>query len=430
MAAQKSTAADHARRFNDIFSFGGFGGILITDSHFKEKEHFEMIDFSFLCPTEMIFGKGAQMKAGAETKKYGNKVLLHYGSGHIKKSGLYDQVTASLKQAGVDFLELGGVMPNPRLSLVREGIRLCRDSGVDFILAVGGGSVIDSAKAIALGAANDGDVWDFFTGKREAERALPLGVVLTIPAAGSESSAGSVVTNEETADKRHYDTQLVRPKFALMNPELTYTLPAYQTACGAADIMAHIMERYFTRVAHVDLTDRLCEATLKTVIRNVPLALAEPEGYAARAEIMWAGSIAHNDILGTGRIGDWSSHMIEHELSGINDVAHGAGLAIVFPAWMRYVYKQDISRFVQFAARVWNVETDHFDLEKTALAGIDAIKAYFRSIGLPVSLTEIGITPAHYERIATNCRRTSGDAVGNFMPLRTADIVEILKIAQ
>jgi alcohol dehydrogenase YqhD (iron-dependent ADH family) len=239
-----------------------------------------------------------------------------------------------------------------------------------------------------------------------------------------------VVTNEETADKRPYDSELLRPKFAFMNPELTYTLPPYQTACGAADIMAHIMERYFTQEKNVELTDRLCEAALKTIIDNVPAALADPDNYAARAEIMWTGSLAHNDLLGTGRIGDWSSHMIEHELSGINDVAHGAGLAVIFPAWMRYVYRQDINRFAQFAVRVWNVEMDYFDIEKTALKGIEAIKAFFKSIGLPVSLTEIGITPSHYDRIATNCRCTNGDAVGSFLPLKNADIVEILKIAQ
>jgi alcohol dehydrogenase YqhD (iron-dependent ADH family) len=389
-----------------------------------------MIDFRFLCPTEMIFGKDAELNVGEETKKYGSRVLLHYGGGHIKKSGLYERVTESLKKAGVHYVELPGVMPNPRLSLVREGIRLCREHGVDFILAVGGGSVIDSAKAIALGAVDDGDVWDFFAGLREAASALPVGVVLTIPAAGSESSAGSVITKEETSDKRAYDCEVLRPRFALMNPELTYSLPPYQTACGVSDIMAHIMERYFTRAKHVDLTDRLCEATLKTVIRSTPIVLAAPEDYDARAEIMWAGSIAHNGLLGTGRIGDWASHMIEHELSAINDVAHGAGLAIVFPAWMRYVYQQDVSRFAQFAVRVWNIEMDFFDPEKTALAGIAATKSFFQSIGLPVSLSEIGITPAHYERIAANCRRTEGDTVGRFVRLNSDDIINILKLAQ
>ena len=389
-----------------------------------------MINFRFSCPTEMIFGKDVQSAAGKETKKYGSKVLLHYGSSHIKKSGLYDQIKESLIDAGVDFVELGGVQPNPRLSLVREGIKLCRDTGVDFILAVGGGSVIDSAKAIAAGVLYNGDVWDFYTKGVQPVQALPIGVVLTIPAAGSESSNSSVITDLDNNNKRHMEGAALLPKFALMNPELTYTLPPYQTACGASDIMAHTMERYFTQEPNVDLTDRLCEATLKTIIGNVPVVLADPQNYAARAEIMWAGSIAHNDILGTGRISDWASHMIEHELSGINDVAHGAGLAIIFPAWMRYVYKQNVSRFAQFAVRVWNIEMDYFNPEKTALAGIDAIKAYFRSIGLPVSLTEIGITTEHYERIADNCRRTGNNAVGSFVPLQSKDIIEILKIAQ
>ena len=389
-----------------------------------------MENFRFSCPTEMIFGKDVQSFCGKETQKYGRKVLLHYGSGHIKKSGLYDQVSKSLMDAGVDYIELGGVQPNPRLSLVREGIQLCRENGVDFILAVGGGSVIDSAKAIALGTLFDGDVWDFYTTDVTPTEALPIGVVLTIPAAGSESSTGSVITDLDTSNKRHVDNAILRPKFALMNPELTCTLPSFQTACGASDIMAHIMERYFTRVSNVELTDRLCESTLKTIIGNVPVVLAEPDNYDARAEVMWAGSIAHNDFLGTGRVGDWASHMIEHELSAINDVAHGAGLAIIFPAWMRYVYKQDISRFAQFAVRVWNKEMDYFNPEKTALAGIDAIKSFFRSIGLPVSLSEIGITPQHYEHIADNCRRTGNNAVGSFVPLQSKDIIEILKIAQ
>ena len=389
-----------------------------------------MNSFRFLSPTEIIFGKDSESAVGAETKKYGSKVLLHYGSGHIKKSGLYNRVVDCLNTAGIAFVELGGVQPNPRLALVREGIRLCRENGIDFVLAVGGGSVIDSAKGIALGVKYDGDVWDFYCDKLEAEDALPVGVVLTIPAAGSESSRGTVLTDEERGDKRPYNSDLLRPRFALMNPELTYSLPPYQTACGASDIMAHIMERYFTRVPHVELTDRLCEAVLKTFIHNAPVVLGEPKNYDARAEIMWAGSIAHNDLLGTGRVGDWSSHMIEHELSGINDVAHGAGLAIIFPAWMRYVYKQDVSRFAQFAVRVWNREMDFFDPEKTALAGISATKEFFRSVGLPVSLTEIGITPDHYDRIAGNCRRNNGSALGSFLEMDVADIVEILKIAQ
>ena len=389
-----------------------------------------MENFEFLLKTKMIFGKNTQSDVGVETKKHGKKVLLHYGSGHIKKSGLYDQVTAALDKEGVEYVELGGVLPNPRLSLVREGIALCRETGVDFILAVGGGSAIDSAKAIAAGVPYDGDVWDFYITDARPKTALGLGVVLTIPAAGSESSPSSVVTDEDNANKRFLDDETIRPVFAILNPELTFSLPPYQTACGTVDIMIHIMERYFTNVQNVELTDRLCEVTLKTVIGNAQKVFEKPDDYAARAEIMWAGAIAHNDFLSTGRIGDWASHMIEHEISGINDVAHGAGLAVVTPAWMRYVYKQDVARFAQYAARVWNVEVDYFDLEATALEGIKRQKAFYKSIGMPTSLGEIGITSAHYQRIAENCRRNDGVTVGNFVKLKTEDILGILKLAE
>jgi len=288
-------------------------------------------NFIFLNPTRIIFGKGTENLVGAETKKHADKVLLHYGGGSIKKIGLYDTVVKSLKEAGVEFTELAGVQPNPRLSLVRQGIEICRKEGIRFILAVGGGSAIDSAKAIAVGVPYDGDVWDFYIGKAKVKEALPVGVVLTIPAAGSEASPSSVITNEDGWYKRGLTTDRIFPRFSILNPELTYTLPNYQTACGAADIMAHIMERYFTNTKDVELTDRLCESTMKTLINNVPKALANPTDYAARAEIMWTATVAHNNLLGTGRDEDWASHDIEHEISGIYDIAHGAGLAIVFP---------------------------------------------------------------------------------------------------
>jgi hypothetical protein len=329
-----------------------------------------MENFTFLSPTKIIFGRGVENQVGDETRVYSKKVLLHYGGGTIKRIGLYDRVVKSLRDAGVEFIELGGVQPNPRLSLVKQGIELCRKHNIDFILAVGGGSVIDSAKAIAVGVPYEGDVWDFYSGKEVPEKALPVGVVLTIPAAGSEASKSSVITNEDGWYKRGLNVEIIRPKFAIMNPEITFTLPPYQTACGAADIMAHVMERYFTHQKDVDFTDRLCEATLKTIIKNVPIVLEEPENYQARAEIMWASTIAHNDLLSTGRIGDWASHAIEHELSGIYDVPHGAGLAVVFPAWMKYVYKEDVDRFVQFATRVWDVEMDFSNPDRTALEGI------------------------------------------------------------
>ncbi|MGI5849700.1 MAG: iron-containing alcohol dehydrogenase, partial [Christensenellales bacterium] len=328
-----------------------------------------MRDFRFLSPTQIIFGKNTQSAAGVETKKYGSKVLLHYGGGHIKKSGLYQQIIDSLNEAEVEYIELGGVQPNPRLGLVKQGVALCREKGVDFVLAVGGGSVIDSAKAIALGVLYDGDVWDFYSGKARPKETLPVGVVLTIPAAGSEASDSSVITND--GYKRGLTTNVQRARFAIMNPELSFTLPPYQTACGISDIMAHVMERYFTNVPNVELTDRLCEATLKTVINNAYIVMEQPDNYDARAEIMWAGTLAHNNLLSTGRIGDFASHQIEHELSAINDVAHGAGLSVIFPAWMKYVYKHDIARFTQFAVRVWNVEQSFSDPEKTVLEGIE-----------------------------------------------------------
>lgn len=305
-----------------------------------------MENFEFQCPTKIIFGRGVENRTGEEVKKHSSKVLFHYGGGSIKRIGLYDKIVKSLKDAGLEFIELPGVKPNPRLSLVRKGIEICRNENIDFILAVGGGSVIDSAKAISVGVPYRGDVWDFYTDKGEPEEALPVGVVLTIPAAGSEASDISVITNEEDWRKLSLTSKLLLPRFAVMNPEVTFTLPPYHTACGASDIMAHVMERYFTNVRHTDLTDRLCEATLKTVIKNVPIVLREPENYDARAEIMWASTIAHNGLLGTGRTGDWASHIIEHELSGLYDVPHGAGLAVVFPSWMKYVYKNRIEIFI------------------------------------------------------------------------------------
>lgn len=386
-----------------------------------------MKDFEFLSPTKIIFGRNAEEKTGDEVKKYGKKILLHYGRSSIFKTGLYDRVTRSLKEAGIDYIELGGVQPNPRLRLVKEGIDLCRKNGVEFILAVGGGSVIDSAKAIAVGVPYDGDVWDFYSGKSEPKTALPVGVVLTIPAAGSEASKSSVITNEDGWYKRSLNVDIIRPRFAIMNPEVTFTLPPYQTACGAADIMAHIMERYFTNDSGVDFTDRLCEATLKTIIYNIPIVLEKPDDYDARAQIMWASTIAHNDLLSTGRTGDWASHAIEHELSAIYDIAHGAGLAIVFPAWMKYVYKHNIERFVQFAIKVWDVEPNFDRMERIALEGIERLKRFFRDIGLPTSLAEANIGEDRLEEMATKC--TERGPIGNFVRLDREDVLNILKSA-
>jgi hypothetical protein len=386
-----------------------------------------MQNFTYQNTTKIVFGKGTEEEVGEYTAKHGSKVLLHYGGGSIKKYGTYDKVVKSLEEAGVEYVELGGVEPNPKLSLVHKGIELAKEERVDFILAVGGGSVIDSAKAIAVGYFYDGDVWDFYYNNVEITEALPVGVVLTIPAAGSESSTSSVVTKMDGMYKRSIGTELVRPKFAIMNPEITFTLPDYQTACGAVDIMAHIMERYFTNTDNVEYTDRLSEASLKTIINNTPKVLEDNEDYAARAEIMWVGSNAHNGLLGTGREEDWSSHGMEHELSGIYDVAHGAGLAVVFPAWMEYVYQHDLERFAQFAHRVWDVDPDFKDLEWTAQQGIKKTKEFFSDIGMPVTLAELDIPADRLEEMAK--KATENGPIGSFVELDTEDVLKIYKSA-
>ncbi len=388
-----------------------------------------MDNFEFLSPTKIIFGRGVETKIGAETKQYAGKVLLHYGGGSIKKSGLYDKVTQSLKEAGVEWSELSGVQPNPRLSLVREGIRICREQGLGLILAVGGGSVIDSAKAIAVGVPYQGDVWDFWANRAVPQQALPVGVVLTIPAAGSEASKSAVITNEDGWYKWGLNNDIYRPRFAVMNPELTYTLPPYQTACGAVDIMAHIMERYFTDTLHVDLTDRLCEGALKSMIKNAPIALAQPDNYDARAEMMWASTLAHNGLLDTGRLGDWASHMIEQELSAIYDVAHGAGLAVVFPAWMKYTLKRNLNRFVQFAVRVWDVDYDFENPERTALEGIRRLESFYRSIEMPVTLRELNIPGDRIEEMASKAMKPWIKFVGGVSKFKKEDIAAVLKLA-
>lgn len=386
-----------------------------------------MLNFNYENQTKIIFGKDTELQAVTEVKAYGNKVLIHYGGGSIKKNGLYERIINSFKNENMEIFELSGVQPNPRLSLVREGIKICRDNKIDSILAIGGGSVIDSAKAISIGSMYDGDVWDFYSINVKAEKSIPVGVVLTIPAAGSESSTGSVITNEDGWYKRPASNVVPRPKFAILNPELTYSLPKYQTACGAADIMAHVMERYFTNDRDVDFTDRLCEGTLKCIIKNAPIVLKEPENYAARAEIMWAGSVAHNGLLNTGRTGDWGSHNIEHELSALYDIAHGAGLTIILPAWMKYVYKHDMERFVQFASRVWDIEIDINNPERTVIEGIERTKNFFKSLGLPVCLKDANIPSDKFEEMAE--KATKAKPTGNFVKLYKNDVVSILKLA-
>ena len=386
-----------------------------------------MKNFIFDNKTTIIFGKNTEQEVGKEVKKYGNKVLLHYGGGSIKQYGLHKRVIASLEASGIEYFELGGVKPNPRVSLVREGIKLCKAHQIDFILAVGGGSVIDSAKAIGFGAKYDGDVWDFFTYKVPVTETIPLGVILTIPAAGSESSSGTVITNEEGWFKKGAGGLVARPKFAVMNPELTFTLPSYQTACGAADMMAHVFERYFTNEPNVEFTDELCEATLRTIIKHTKIAIQDPTDYAARAELMWAGTIAHNGLLGTGRIEDWSSHLIEHELSALYDIAHGAGLAIIFPHWMLFTYKQDIPRFARFANKVFGVELDFHNLEKTAIEGIERLKQFFKEIGLPTSFKEANLPTDRIDEMAEKI--ASNRTIGSFVTLTKDDIIQIYQLA-
>ncbi len=388
-----------------------------------------MENFIFQNPTRFIFGKKAENQVGKEAAQYCKKILLHYGGGSIKKSGLYQRVVASLKESGINYIELAGVKPNPRLSLVHEGIKICREQGIQLILAVGGGSVIDSAKAIAVGVPYSGDVWDFFTWKTTPTEALPVGTVLTIPAAGSEASNSAVITNEDGWYKRGLTNDLIYPRFSILNPELAFTLPKYQVACGVSDIMAHLMERYFTNTPNVELTDGLCEATLKTIINNAPLVLEQPDNYDAWAEVMWGGTVAHNNLLNTGRTGDWASHDIEHELSGIYDVAHGAGLAVIFPAWMKHVYKHDLNRFAQYAVRVWNVDNSFWSPERTALEGIKRLVNFYHSIGLETTLQGIGIDQSRLEEMAAKCVNSDRPSVGNFVKLGQEDVFRILKLS-
>ena len=373
-----------------------------------------MENFTYSWPTKIIFGKTTENEVGEHV---GGKCLLHYGTGSIKKTGLYDKIVASLKKSNIDFVELGGVVPNPKIELVREGIELCKKENVGFILAVGGGSVIDSAKAIAAGVYYDGDPWDFFEKQLPVEKALPIGVVLTIPAAGSEASAASVISTSTRKIGMYGD--VLRPKFAIMNPELTFTLPKFQTACGIADMMAHIIERYFTNTRDVDLTAKLCEATLRSILKNAKIVMDDPNDYAARAEIMWASTIAHQGFLGNGREEDWASHKIEHELSAQYNITHGAGLAVIIPAWMKYVYKHDEKRFGQFAKEVFG--------KQTAMEGIEALKQFFREIGLPTSLKDMDIDDGKFEEMSRLAIRK--DHIGNFVKLKPEDVLEIYEIA-
>jgi len=387
-----------------------------------------MKDFIFECKTKIVFGRRKEDETGRLVKKYADKILICCGQGSVKRSGLFERVVKSLETAGVSYVEFGGAQPNPRLRLVQEGIELCRRENIRFLLAIGGGSVIDTAKAIALGVPYEGNVWDFYCGKQEPVTALPVGCVLTLPATGSESSVFSVITNEETERKIGYGNELLRPVFAILNPELTYTLPPYQTACGCVDIMMHTMERYFDNETNVEFIDRLSEGLLKTMIKRSLEVIENPSDYEVRADIMWAGAISHNGLLETGRVGDWASHSIEHELGAIYDIAHGAGLAVIFPAWCRYVYKHNIKRFVQFAVRVMGVEEDFENPEKTALEGIEKIENLFCRLGMPTRMKDLNIDDSRFYEMADKCSEHDTVKTGNLYPLNRNDIVEILRL--
>lgn len=395
-----------------------------------------MENFIYDNPTKIIFGKGKENEIGSEVLKLNknkkNVLIIHYGTVDTNETELFKKVEKSLQAEGIQSIEFTGVKPNPRLSLVRKGIQISREKKIGFIIAIGGGSVIDTAKAIGLGVPFDGDIWDIYTGKAATQECLPIGVVLTIASSGSESSNSSVITNEDGWLKRSYNSDCERPVFAIMNPELTFTLPLFQTICGICDMMTHVMERYFTNTLSVDLTDRLSEGTLQTIIKNAPIVVKDPTNYDARAEIMWAGSNAHNGLLGTGRETDFASHLIEQELSGMYDIAHGAGMAVIFPAWMKYVHKHNINRFVQYASRVWNLNIDFENYEKTALEGIDKTEQFFRYLGLHTTLKELGIGNDRFEELANKCRLhdIQNETIGRFVKLKRDDIVSILRLAQ
>lgn len=392
-----------------------------------------MFNFSYYTPTKVVFGKGTEFEAAELIKQYGgSRVLLHYGGQSAVKSGLLDRVEKSLLEEGLIVTRLGGVVPNPHLSKVREGIQMGIEKEIDFILAVGGGSVIDSAKAIAYGLADqEHDVWDLFEHTRNAAACLPVASILTIAAAGSEMSNSCVITDETTGEKRAYDDDLSRPKFAIMNPELTMSLPAYQTAAGCTDIMMHTMERYFTNGGNMEITDALAEGLLRTVMHNAEILCKDPKNYEARAEVMWAGSLAHNGLTGCGNDGgDFVTHMLEHEMGGMFDVTHGAGLAAIWGSWARYVYRDCLPRFVKYAVNVMEVAPGASD-EETALKGIEAMEAFYHRIDMPTNMRELGIEPTEEQivQMAESCVRAVGGEKGSAKVLRKEDMIAVYKMA-
>ncbi len=391
-----------------------------------------MLNFNFYSPTEFVFGRGTEDQVGALVAKYGGtKVLIHFGGGSVIKTGLYDKTVRSLDAAGIAHVSLGGAKPNPVDSLVYKGIDLCRRENVDFVLGIGGGSAIDSAKAIAAGVPYDGDFWDFYSYKVKPAKTLKHGCIITLPATGTEGSDSTVITREDGMLKRGMSTDLNRPLFAIMNPELTFTLPPYQTASGVADMMAHILERYFTNTRHVEITDRISEAVLSTIVNNAPVVLRSPEDYDARAEIMWSGMVAHNNLCGVGREQDWSMHQLEHELSAKYDVAHGAGLAAVMPAWIQYQMPHNYMRFAQLAVRVFGCAMNFESPDVTAREGLARFASFLRGIGMPVSLKELhpDCRMEDIPALTAKVKRRPDGAVGNFHPLQTEDIVKVYELA-
>jgi alcohol dehydrogenase YqhD (iron-dependent ADH family) len=393
-----------------------------------------MKDFNYYAPTEVVFGENSEEQIAALVKKYGGtKVLVHYGGKSAERSGLLDKICGLLDDSGIAFKKLGGVVPNPRLSLVHEGIKLCRKEGIDFILAVGGGSVIDSSKAIAYGVPYKGEVWDFFLGKDKATEMLPVACVLTIPAAGSEMSEASVITNEDGDVKLGYSNNLSRPKFAIMNPKRTFTLPPYQTAAGVTDMMMHTMERYFTKDDDMDLTTDIAEAMLRSMKDAIFAVLKNPEDYRYRAQIMWGGSLMHNGLTGCGVTDDWATHQLEHELSGMFDVTHGAGLAAIWPSWARYVMHENLSRFVRFAVNVMDIPNDFTDPEGTALKGIEAMERFYHAIGMPINIKELigkDITDEEIKEMTRKCSRNYQHTCGQLKVLKAEDMENIYKMAR
>lgn len=389
-----------------------------------------MLSFTYYSPTRFVFGPGKEKETGALIQEAGSsRVLLHYGGGSVRKSGLLARVTESLEDAGLKYWELGGVQPNPRDSLVYEGIDLCRREKIDFVLGLGGGSAVDSAKAIAIGTCYEGDFWDLYGGGKLPEKRLPMGTIVTLPATGTEGSNSSVIKRVSDNMKRGLRSDLNRPDFSIINPELTYTLPAWQIACGAADILSHIFERYFTREKDVILTDNMCEAVIASVIEVAPLAIADKSAYGPRANLMWSSTLAHNGLLELGRQGDWSAHALEHELSGVYDTAHGAGLAALYPAWLEYHLPHDPERLARLAHKVFSISHEGKAADEVAREGIRKLASFYRSLGLPVNLSSLGIKREDLPLLAARVKRNPDGTCGHYLPLQDKDILAIYEKA-